>query len=538
MSDAGTPTVKFDDDNILDFDFADDEIGTEDASENFTDASEETETEEKDSAVDEYGTEIDLESLQEDDEHREESYSVVTAQDDFIDNNGDIVVMDNDNPEDEKRFESTLVPIDRISIAADRIRKAPSYEALYKSVKSTGLLEPLIVAPTRTEGYYVLLHGYRRLQACAKCGMTKIPCIINNRVKTAEIPILEALYNQHTTYKMKEIVSYIDYLEKEKNIMNASLIEYLTQLNNGDYNKLKDILEDGDVDIADKLLNDEMSIAQAFKALETKRKKQSKEEKENQKANKVYAGTDDPESEASENGIGLVAGSGETVDGPSLTDEQVKSVWLDPTKLDDGLEDESLDEMVAEGKEMEGFEPHKQDWRSRERIDPAIRKAVMSRDNNTCRCCKRGGPDYVDILDLHHIVEVFLGGEDSVENSVALCLNCHKQVHMYAYGQLHIPKTKTEEELKLGAEQAVLAENAQREKDGLPKMTEKEENDFKESYRVIYQEEQNKYKRIVRLGNKIREGMQQAGMNAERAKKEHPIDKIGRQKPGEKNQRG
>ena len=103
---------------------------------------------------------------------------------------------------------------------------------------------------------------------------------------------------------------------------------------------------------------------------------------------------------------------------------------------------------------------------------------------------------------------------------------------------MHIPKSKTPEELELDANKEVLNENAQREKDGKPKMTPAEEESFKESYKVIYHAEQNKYKRIVKLGNVIREGMRMRGISLDKAKKEHPIDMVGRNKPGEKNQRG
>lgn len=511
---------------------------TEDTSEG-SEQSIEDESDDLDNGADEYGTEVDLKESGLTDEDEEPEYSVVTAaEDDFIDDNGDIVVMDTENPNDEHIFDTKMIPIEKISIAADRIRIGSSYESLYKSIRSTGLLEPITVAPTRTDGYYVLLHGYRRLQACAKCGMKLIPCTVNNRVKTAEIPILEALYNQNTQYSMKEMVQYINYLEKEKNIMNASLIEYLLQLNNGDYNKLKDILEDDDPDIAGKLLEDQTSIAQAFKALENKRKKMTREEQENARANKAYSSTENPDAEKDGEATGMesVAGSGEMGDGEGLTDEQIKALAIDPTKLDAGIDGEELDEMVEDGKQMDCVAPHKQDWKDRERIDPAIRKAVMSRDNNTCQCCKRGGPDYVDILDLHHIVEVFLGGADTVENGIALCLNCHKQVHLYAYGQLHIPKTLRGEELTAMIDKAVIDENTMLESQGKPKMDKAAEDDFREMKKLAYKEEQNKYKRIVKLGNVIREGMMQKGRNADQMKKEHPIDKIGRQKPGEKNQ--
>ncbi len=58
---------------------------------------------------------------------------------------------------------------------------------------------------------------------------------------------------------------------------------------------------------------------------------------------------------------------------------------------------------------------------------------------------------------------------------------------------------------------------------------------MKEQHIAIYKAEQNKYKRIVKLGNIIRKGLQRKGMKLEDAKKDHPIDKIGRQKPGQKN---
>lgn len=487
--------------------------------------------------ADEFGTEIDLStatmSAEEAEELEDAGYSVMSAGNNFIDDNGNVIVMDNDNPEDEKRFEFIMLPIEKISIAEDRIRLGNNFESLYKSVKSTGLLEPIIVAPTKTDGYYILLHGFRRLQACAKCGMKVIPTIINHRVKTSDIPILEALYNHNTGYKMKELEKYITYLENDKNIMNASLIEYLTQWNNGDYNKFKDLKEDDDPDIYGKLLEDQLTIAQAFKNLENRRKKESKDEKELKVTAKAYAA----ETDKNQTGLDTLKDVGETagIDDVQLSNDEVQELLIDPTKLDEDISDKSLDEMVAEGKQMEGFEDHKQDWRDRERIDPAIRKAVMSRDNNTCQCCKRGGPDYVDILDLHHIVEVYLGGVDSVDNGIALCLNCHKQVHLYAQNKLHIPKTKTPEELDLEIKQMMLKENADREKKGKPVMTSEQEQEFIEQRQSVYKEEQDKYKRIINLGNIIRKGLQMKGKKLEDYKKEHPIDKIGRQKPGEKN---
>lgn len=459
-----------------------------------------------------------------------DTYFMSAAHNDFIDDTGNIVVMDKNNQNDGKCFESKDIQLDRITLAADRIRATGSYETIYQSIKNTGLLEPIIVAPTMTEGYYVLLHGFRRLQACAKLGFKTIPCIINHRVKTAEIPILEALYNHNAVYKMKEIVKYIDYLQKEKNILNASLIEYLCQLNNGDYNKICDMREDDDPDIWGKVIEDQLTIANGFKALEKRRAKETKEEQEIKTSEKVH----DDNSENNE--MNNITGSGETTDGSeTLSDEEVEKLMIDPASLNDDIEDSDLDAMVAEGKKMDGFEGHQQDYKQRERIDPAIRKAVMSRDNNTCQCCKRGGPDYVDILDLHHIVEVYLGGRDTVDNGITVCLNCHKQIHLYAMGQLYIPKEKTEAEIESDVAQKILARNSEREAANLAALSKDDEEEIRSNYVTIYNEERNKYKRIVKLGNIIRKGIQQRGLKVENVKREHPIYNIGRQKPGEKN---
>ena len=316
--------------------------------------------------------------------------------------------------------------------------------------------------------------------------------------------------------------------------MSPSMFEMLLQWNSGDYSKYKDIMDDNDPDIVEKLFGGEFTIAQAFQALEKRRKKESREEKQNKTTAKAY------DSEQVEQAEGLLdTGSEVEQDGEGLTEEQISDLMIDPTKLGDDLSDKSLDEMVEAGAKMEGYEPHKQDWKNRERIDPAIRKAVMARDNNTCQCCKKGGPDYVDILDLHHIVEVYLGGEDSIANSITLCLNCHKQVHLYALGKLTIPRTLTAEELDNEAQKALLDENTKREAAGAAAITEQSLiDDFKLRYRMKYLEEQDRYKRIVKLGNIIREGLRQKGMSKEQAAKDYPIDSIGRLKPGVKNIRG
>lgn len=53
-----------------------------------------------------------------------------------------------------------------------------------------------------------------------------------------------------------------------------------------------------------------------------------------------------------------------------------------------------------------------------------VREAVLRRDRHKCRACQKGGP-----LDAHHILRRSLGGKDELNNLVALCRNCHTEVH-------------------------------------------------------------------------------------------------------------
>lgn len=419
---------------------------------------------------------------------------------DFINDTGNIVVQD--DKDDDNGFSLEYVNIENILIT-QRIRKNHSVDGLVQSIKSTGLIEPLTVAGTKTEGLYVLLDGYRRIQACARAGKTRVPCIVNNRVSTPEIPILEAMYNHSQNYSIKEQVDYITYLETQKGIMNPAMIEYLLQMNSGDYTKLKDILNDNDDDIVTKLFDGIYDIATAFKKLEQRRKKESLEEKENKAAARVYE-------DENASGVDQIAGSGEETDGEGLTEEQIQSLAINAEDLDEDIDDTSINEMIEEDKNLEGFEPHKQKVGEREYIDPIIKKSVMARDNNTCQCCKRGGEQYVDILDYHHILPVYLSGEDSIENGIMLCVACHRLVHLYSTDDLHIDRALLEGEYnELNDEQKLRYENEQ-----------------------IFEDEKKRFKRIIKLGSIIRKGIVAKGMNREQYKKEHSNNGIGRRKPG------
>ncbi len=65
--------------------------------------------------------------------------------------------------------------------------------------------------------------------------------------------------------------------------------------------------------------------------------------------------------------------------------------------------------------------------------DPQVVAWVLDQANGICGLCGRPAP-FTDtsgkpFLEVHHIVWLSNGGEDTVENAVALCPNCHRWAH-------------------------------------------------------------------------------------------------------------
>lgn len=433
--------------------------------------------------------------------------------DSFLDENGNVRVMDTEASGE--TFELIKIKYENLGYSK-RIRTSKNVDDLTSSIRSTGLLNPIVVAPSVTEGVYAIIDGYRRILACSKVGIKEIPAIVNRKITTKEIAVVEALYNHKKPYTMQEIVDYIEYLEKEKGITDPPTVEYLLDLNSGDYSKLKDILSDNDEEIVSKLLEGQLTIGEAFKRLEKRRSKETREEKDIKKAGKVYnegGGTE----ESALNNSGEMADSGEESEedtGSRLTADQIAALAVDPSKIDSEIEDKSLDEMIAESDKTEGFEPHQQKVGEREYLDPAIKKAVLARDKFTCQCCGIGKDDsesYVSVMDAHHIIPVFLGGKDTsesgvtnIDNIVTLCIICHKMVHEFSTGDLHLPRERKAEEV--------------------------EEMSVEE--REQYKKEQTRFKKVVYFGDLIRKAMAQRGINRKEFKKQHPSNAIGRRKPG------
>jgi 5-methylcytosine-specific restriction protein A len=71
--------------------------------------------------------------------------------------------------------------------------------------------------------------------------------------------------------------------------------------------------------------------------------------------------------------------------------------------------------------------------------NPDVVAEVLHRASGVCeRCCKPAPfirkKDGAPYLEVHHKKQLARGGEDTMENTVALCANCHRELH---YGAEH-----------------------------------------------------------------------------------------------------
>jgi len=66
--------------------------------------------------------------------------------------------------------------------------------------------------------------------------------------------------------------------------------------------------------------------------------------------------------------------------------------------------------------------------------NPDVVAEVLSRANGDCEECRNPAPfirekDNTPFLEVHHIEQLANGGKDSVSNAIALCPNCHRELH-------------------------------------------------------------------------------------------------------------
>lgn len=68
--------------------------------------------------------------------------------------------------------------------------------------------------------------------------------------------------------------------------------------------------------------------------------------------------------------------------------------------------------------------------------DPKVKAWVLRQANGVCECCGSDAPFITaagePYLEVHHLRRLADGGSDTISNAVALCPNCHREMHFGA----------------------------------------------------------------------------------------------------------
>lgn len=65
--------------------------------------------------------------------------------------------------------------------------------------------------------------------------------------------------------------------------------------------------------------------------------------------------------------------------------------------------------------------------------DPSVKAWVLQQANGICECCNQQAPfvgsDGLPYLEIHHVRKLAEKGSDTTNNAVAVCPNCHRELH-------------------------------------------------------------------------------------------------------------
>jgi hypothetical protein len=208
-------------------------------------------------------------------------------------------------------------------------------------------------------------------------------------------------------------------------------------LDQGDSMKLEDIMTSGYPEIIDLLISNKKTLQQCYQALQKKRAEEDTLAKEEQQGiSEISKETKD------------IVGEGKKV----LSDENIEDLTSNLLNELENIEDEP-EELSEEdfGDLIGSDEPDpKQKVGKRHPLDPELRNAVLTRDHFTCQASGNGVDGglplnlALEILNVHHLVPVYLGGTDTLDNLITLDVTSHTMVHILERnsGKLNITKEK------------------------------------------------------------------------------------------------
>lgn len=290
------------------------------------------------------------------------------------------------------------IPIEQIKLPPRARVSEQDVFALQEQIKFFGLLEPIHVV--EHGDFYLLLHGYRRIQAYINLGYTEIYAIVDTTIPPELVRYYEGVINSVADYKFSEKLGYGQFFKNNQPTVGYETIEGILGLRAGEFLKALYIneLKVEFNDIYMQVEKGKISIEQGFKKIEKEIEKREKEE----------------------------------------------------SKALDDLNSGALDDQLISSNELLDLhnDAGTQELGKRKVLDPVLRRSIENRDGGYCQCCGYGKdePDLMGVFNIHHMVAVQYGGSDNKSNLILICNNCHTLVHDYEKGRF-LPEEKTYERL-------------------------------------------------------------------------------------------
>lgn len=296
---------------------------------------------------------------------------------------------------------------------------------LTSTVKDLGVVTPIHVMTVSEEvadeDYkYVLLDGLRRMFGAMRNGQDEIDAIVwdfKDKDQGVDLALfLSLMLNRTQRRNWGEIWDLYRVLEMQSAITPGTL-EYLLQLESGEAMKLKDVMLCDYEEVRQALLNNEKTLDGAYKMLQKLRKEEDKLAMED------ATGIAD-----TVEGAGDIA-SDNTGEKGSLSEQDVIEL-LEMADDIDSIDSVGEDDFDSLNKVSDDF-VDQQKAGERHPLDPALRQAVLARDDFTCTCCDlRMIGSRLGLIAVHHKLPVHVGGKDVLDNLTTLCLNCHVNLHI------------------------------------------------------------------------------------------------------------
>lgn len=116
---------------------------------------------------------------------------------------------------------------------------------------------------------------------------------------------------------------------------------------------------------------------------------------------------------------------------PLITDSQARQIENVQAQLARRL---SLEDLKARAQSAKGRAPRRTIEASVYVRDAAVAELAKRLANGVCDLCESPAPfqnkQQQAYLECHHVLWLAKGGPDSIENTVALCPNCHRKMHI------------------------------------------------------------------------------------------------------------